>query len=63
MRKLRLSLAVCAGVAAMAPTTAIAEPPAPPPGCRVVVTTPAATTGSAQALANKTAAYMRVCAP
>ena len=63
MRTVRLTLAVCAGIAALAPTTALAAPPAPPPGCTVVLTTPAATTGSAQGMAEKAMAYDRVCMP
>jgi hypothetical protein len=61
MKKLRVSLALCAGIAAIAPTAASAEPPASPPGCNVVLTTPAATTGSSQGQANKVATFQRVC--
>ena len=61
MKRLQLSLAVCVGIAAIAPAAASAAPPASPPGCTVVLTTPATTTGSAQALTNKMEAYTRVC--
>jgi len=61
MKRIHLSLAVCIGIAAIAPTAASAEPPQSPPGCNVVLTTPAATTGSPQAQANKAEAFQRVC--
>src|SRR6476619_4025222 len=61
MRTLRLALAVLAGIAVVAPATALAGPPSPPPGCTVVLTTPAATTGSAQGMAQKMATFERVC--
>jgi hypothetical protein len=61
MKRLPVTLAVCAGLAAVAPTAALAEPPQSPPGCGVVLTTPAATTGSSQGQAQKTEAYQRVC--
>ncbi len=58
MKRFHLSLAVFFGIAA---TAASAEPPQSPPGCNVVLTTPAATTGSPQAQANKAEAFQRVC--
>ena len=61
MKRLRLMLAVCAGIAALAPTSVSAAPPSAPPGCTMVLTTPAVTTGAPQALAQKDAAYTRVC--
>jgi hypothetical protein len=61
MKRLRLMLAVCAGIAALAPTSVSAAPPSAPPGCTTVLTTPAVTTGAPQALAQKEAAYTRVC--
>jgi hypothetical protein len=61
MKRLHLMLVVCAGVAAVVPTSASAGPPSAPPGCTTVLTTPAVTTGAPQALAQKTAAYARVC--
>ena len=61
MKRMRLVLAVCAGVAAIAPTSASAAAPPAPPGCTTVLTTPAVTTGAPQALAQKNMAYTRVC--
>ena len=61
MKRLQLSLAVCLGITAIGPAAASAEPPQPPPGCVVVLTTPAVSTGSAQALEKKMEAYTRVC--
>ena len=61
MKRLHLTLAVCAGLAAVAPSAASAEPPQSPPGCNVVLTTPAATTGSSQGQTQKIEAYQRVC--
>ena len=61
MKQLHISLAVCVGIAALAPAAASAAPPPRPPGCDVVLTTPAATTGSAQGMTNKAEAYQRVC--
>jgi hypothetical protein len=61
MKRLYLALAVCAGLAAVAPAAASAEPPQSPPGCNVVLTTPAATTGSSQGLTQKMETYQRVC--
>jgi hypothetical protein len=61
MKRLQVTLAVCAGVAALVPAAAAAAPPASPPGCQVVLTTPAVTTGSAQGLSEKVQAYSRVC--
>ncbi len=61
MKRLHLSLAVCFGIIAIGPAAASAAPPPFPPGCNVVLTTPAATTGSPQAQANKFEAFQRVC--
>ena len=61
MKRLQLSLAVCLAMAAIVPAAAPAEPPQQPPGCIVVLTTPAASTGSAQGQENKMEAYTRVC--
>jgi hypothetical protein len=61
MNRLRLGLIVCLGIATAAPATASADPPQSPPGCTVVLTTPAVATGSATALDKKMAAYERVC--
>lgn len=63
MKRLRLSVAVCVGIVAIVPAAASAEPPESPPGCNVVLTTPAISTGTPQALANKLEAYTRVCLP
>ncbi len=63
MKRLYLTLAVCAGLATVAPAAAVAAPPPAPPGCNVVLTTPAATTGSSQGQAQKMAAYEQVCLP
>jgi hypothetical protein len=63
MKRLRLRFAVCAGVLAVAPASAVAAPPPAPPGCATVLTTPAVTTGAPQALAQKETAYTRVCLP
>ena len=61
MKRLHLSLAVCVGIAAIVSAAASAEPPESPPGCNVVLTTPAIMTGTPQALTNKLEAYERVC--
>lgn len=63
MKRLQLSVAVCLGIAAIVPAAASAEPPQQPPGCVEVLTTPAASTGSAQGLQKKMEAYTRVCLP
>jgi hypothetical protein len=63
MKRLQLSLTVCLGIAAIVPAAASAQPPQPPHGCVVVLTTPAASTGSAQGQENKMEAYTRVCLP
>ena len=63
MKRLRLSLALCVGIAAVAPAAATAEPPQPPPGCGVVLTTPAATTGSERGQEKKFETFQRVCLP
>jgi hypothetical protein len=61
MKRLSLMLAVCAGLGAVAPTSAGAARPPAPPGCATVPTTPAVSTGAPQALAQKATAYTRVC--
>ena len=61
MKRLLVLLAVAAAFAVLVPLSALADPPNPPPGCGVVVTTPAATTGSAQGQANKVATFDRLC--
>jgi hypothetical protein len=61
MKRLHLTLAVCAGIAAIAPAAASAAPPQPPPGCNVVVTTPASTTGAPAGQANKSETFQRLC--
>jgi hypothetical protein len=64
VRRFALTLAAAAGLAAIAPAGAAqADPPQPPPGCAVVIGTPAATTGSAQGLANKFETFNRLCVP
>ncbi len=64
MRRSALTLAAAAGLAAIAPAGAAqADPPQPPPGCAVVIGTPAATTGSAQGFANKVETFTRLCVP
>jgi hypothetical protein len=61
MKRLFALLAVCAALSGIAPLAALAAPPNPPPGCGVVVGTPAATTGSDQGQANKQATFDRLC--
>ena len=61
MKRFALPILVGAALAAVAPAGAIADPPQPPGGCSVVVTTPASTTGSPQGQANKTATFIRLC--
>ena len=62
MRRLALAFAVSGALVAVAPATAAAQgPPAPPPGCNVVITTPAFVTGSAAGQANKVDTYIRLC--
>jgi hypothetical protein len=61
VKRLALALAAAAiGLAAVAPA-AQAQPPQPPLACELILTLPASETGSEQALANKVAAYTRVC--
>jgi hypothetical protein len=62
VKRLALTLAAAAGLAAIAPA-AQAQPPQPPPGCEVVIGTPAAVTGSDQGFANKVATFERLCPP
>jgi hypothetical protein len=63
VKRLALTLAAAAaGLAAIAPA-AQAQPPQPPPGCEVVIGTPAAVTGSDQGFANKVATFERLCTP
>jgi hypothetical protein len=61
MKRLFAVLAVCAALSGIAPLAALAAPPNPPPGCPVVVDTPAATTGSDQGQENKAATFNRLC--
>ena len=61
MKRLFALLAVCAALSGIAPLAALAAPPNPPPGCAVVVDTPAATTGSDQGQESKTATFNRLC--
>ena len=60
MKRFALTLAAAAGLGAVAPA-ADAQPPQPPPACEVILTVPASQTGTDGALANKVAAYVRVC--
>ena len=63
MRRLALTFAVSCALGVVAPVAAMAAdaPPAPPPGCQVVLGTPAAFTGSAQGFANKAETFFRLC--
>jgi len=61
MKRLIVLLAVAALFAVTVPLTALADPPNPPPGCGVVVTKPAATTGSDHGQAHKVATFNRLC--
>lgn len=61
MKRLVLSLAAVGATTGALTLPASAAPPQPPPGCDVVLTTPAAVTGAPQALANKQAAFTLVC--
>lgn len=63
MKRFALILAATGVMGAALATSASADPPAPPGGCAVVVSTPAAMTGSAQGLANKMATFDRLCIP
>lgn len=63
MKRFALILAATGVMGTALATSASADPPAPPPGCAVVVTTPAGMTGSAQGLANKAATFARLCIP
>jgi hypothetical protein len=61
VRRIALVVAVSA-IGAAVPSAASAQgPPQSPPGCNVVITKPAATTGSQQGQEQKFAAYQRVC--
>jgi len=62
VRRLAVVSLIC-GAFVVAPATTNAAPPAPPPGCDVVLGTPAVVTGSAQGQAQKQAAYGMVCLP
>ena len=57
------ALSTVGAIAAVAAGSAGASPPIPPPGCGVVVNTPAAVTGAPQAMANKAATFGRLCLP
>jgi hypothetical protein len=61
MRRLALTLVAAAGLAAIGPAAAQADPPQPPRGCTVVVGTPAAFSGSIQGLTNKGVTFSRLC--
>jgi hypothetical protein len=63
VKRFALILAATGVMGAALATSASANPPTPPAGCAVVVTTPAATTGSAQGLTNKVATFDRLCNP
>jgi hypothetical protein len=64
VRRFTLTLVAAAGLTAIGPIGAAqADPPQPPPGCAVVIGTPAAMTGSAQGLANKEETFNRLCVP
>jgi hypothetical protein len=56
-----LTLGVAAALGAAAAPAAQAQPPEPPLACELIPTLPASETGTSQALANKVAAYIRVC--
>jgi hypothetical protein len=60
VKRLALILAAVGGLAAIVPA-AQAQPPEPPLACELILSLPAAQTGTEQALANKVAAYERVC--
>ena len=60
VKRLALTLAAAAALGAVAPA-AHAQPPQPPLACEVILTVPASATGTERALANKVAAYERVC--
>jgi hypothetical protein len=55
------TLASLGAAGAILVPSAGAAPPSPPPGCSVVVTTPAGSTGAPQAQANKSATFDRLC--
>jgi hypothetical protein len=55
------TLATVGATAAVVAPPAGAAPPASPPGCLVVVNTPAAVTGAPQGQANKAATFNRLC--
>jgi hypothetical protein len=55
------ALATLGVVAAVAASPAGAAPPSPPPGCGVVVNTPAGATGAPPAQAHKAATFDRLC--
>jgi hypothetical protein len=61
VKRFALILAATGVMGTALATSAAADPPQPPGGCAVVVNTPAATTGSAQGLANKVATFDRLC--
>jgi hypothetical protein len=61
LKRLVLSLAAVGATTGALALPAGAAPPQPPPGCNVVLTTPAIVTGAPQAQANKLAAYTMVC--
>jgi hypothetical protein len=62
MRRFAVALAISTSFAAL-PASAGAAPPSPPPGCVVVVNTPATVTGSDIGFAHKEATFFRLCVP
>jgi hypothetical protein len=64
VRRFALTVSAAAVMAAVASAGAAqADPPQPPPGCDVVVGTPAAFTGSFEGLSNKVETFNRLCLP
>ena len=61
MRRIALSLAAAAATTTALAVPASAQPPQPPPGCNVVVNTPASVTGAPPAQAAKEATFDRLC--
>jgi hypothetical protein len=61
LKRFVLYLAAVSATTAALALPAGAAPPQPPPGCEVVVNTPAAVTGAPQAQANKEATFVRLC--
>jgi hypothetical protein len=55
------TLAAVGTTGALVAPAAGADPPSPPPGCSVVVNTPASVTGSLQGQTNKGTTFDRLC--